>query len=93
VTSGFFAFTVPFASNPLSEFCYIHLNFTAVGRHHEVYLKITLIVTNCTVIVLILSDSVQYCAVRSALNRVQVDVPLAVIFLWLHGQFSRSKRK
>jgi len=37
VTSKFFAFTVYFSSNPLSEFCYIHLTFTAVGRHHEVF--------------------------------------------------------
>jgi len=24
-------------NNPLSEFCDIHLNFTTVGRHHDVY--------------------------------------------------------
>jgi len=44
--------------------------------------------------VLILRDSVQYCAVRSTLDPVPVDVvPLAVIFLWLHSQFLRSVRK
>ena len=32
----FLSFAVYFASNPLTEFCYIHLNFTSVGRHHEV---------------------------------------------------------
>jgi len=37
VTYIFFEFTLYFSSNPLSEFCYIHLNFTAVDRHHEVY--------------------------------------------------------
>ena len=36
----FFACTVYFASNPLTEFCYVHLNFTAVGRHHEVCRKL-----------------------------------------------------
>jgi len=40
LTSVFFAFTVYFANNPLTEFCYIHLNFTAVGRHHEYYRKL-----------------------------------------------------
>jgi len=33
----FFAFTVYIASNTLSEFCDIHLNFAAVGRHHYIY--------------------------------------------------------
>jgi len=37
VTYVYFDFTVYFASNPLSEFCHIHLNFTAVGRQHEVF--------------------------------------------------------
>jgi hypothetical protein len=37
VSSVFFVFTDYIASNPLSEFCNIHLNFTAVGRQHEVY--------------------------------------------------------
>ena len=37
VTFVLFAFTVHFASNPLTKFCCIHLNFTSVGRHHEDY--------------------------------------------------------
>jgi len=37
VTCVFFAFTVYLTSIPLSEFCHIYLNFTAVGRNHEVY--------------------------------------------------------
>jgi hypothetical protein len=40
VTSVFFTFTVHFASNPLSEICYVHLCLTAVGRHHEGYRKL-----------------------------------------------------
>ena len=81
MTSEFFAFTVHFASNPLSEICYIHLNCTAVSRLCSVS-EVTLIVTNCTMIVLILRDSVQHCAVRSTLDLVPIDVvPLAVIFL------------
>jgi hypothetical protein len=40
VTSVFFAFTVYLASIPLSEFCNIHLNPTAVGRHDEAYLEL-----------------------------------------------------
>ena len=37
VTCVFFAFTVYLTSILLSEFCHIYLNFTAVGRNHEVY--------------------------------------------------------
>ena len=70
----FFFFSLFFASNPLTEFCYIHLIFTSVGRHHEVCRK--LLVTNCKIIVLFLSNLVQYCAVRSTLDLVQVDVVL-----------------
>ena len=41
-----------------------------------------------------LSNLLQYCAVRSTLDLVQLDVvPLAVNLLWLHSQFSRSLRK
>jgi len=40
ITYVFFAFTVYLASIPLSEFCHIHLNSTAVGRHHEAYLEL-----------------------------------------------------
>jgi len=36
VTCLFFAFTVYFSSNSLSDFCYIHLNFTSVGRLHYI---------------------------------------------------------
>ena len=43
-------------------------------------------VTSCTIIVLILRDSVLYCGVRSILDLVAVDVvPLAVNLLWLHS--------
>jgi len=37
VSSTFFAFTVYYTNNPLKEFCHIHLNINAVGRHHKVY--------------------------------------------------------
>jgi len=40
VTFVFFAFTDHFATNPLSEFCFVHLNLTSVVRHHEVYRKL-----------------------------------------------------
>ena len=40
VTSVFFTFTVHFASNPLGEICYIHLNCTAVVRHRAVCRKL-----------------------------------------------------
>jgi hypothetical protein len=33
VTSVFFAFAGYLAIIPLSEFCHIHLNVTALGRH------------------------------------------------------------
>jgi len=52
-----------------------------------------LIVTNCTIIVLIIRDSVQHCAVWSILDRVQVDVmPLAIIFLWFIVSFLGVKK-
>jgi len=37
VTYVYFVFTVYFARNSLIAFCDIHLNFGAVGRHHDVY--------------------------------------------------------
>jgi len=38
VSSVFFLYLqITFASNPRSEFCNIHLNYTTVGRQHEVY--------------------------------------------------------
>ena len=40
VTFVFFAFTVYFANNPLSELSYVHLKCSAVGSHHEVYQKL-----------------------------------------------------
>jgi hypothetical protein len=40
VTFVFFAFTVYLASIPLSEFCHIHLNFTALGSDHEAYVEL-----------------------------------------------------
>jgi len=61
----FFAFTFYFISNPLNESCKIHLNFTAVGRHHDVCRELLLIVTTCTINVLSLRDLVLYCGLRS----------------------------
>ena len=92
VIAVFFAFTVYFASNPFTEFCYIYLNCTAVRLTQCSVLEITVILTSCTIIFRILRDLVHYCAVRSTLVLIPVDVPFAVNFLWLHIQFSSSLR-
>jgi len=79
----------------LGEFCRIRLNFTADGRLHEFCQEITVIISTCTVIVLIIRDLVLYCVLRCTLeDLLQVDDMLHVVhFLWPHSQSVVKEKK